>query len=135
MEKEIKSKATVNNKNSNVLLVNMSDLLGYFADKQGQPIAFMRGNGLIVFSNRTNRKDKKPILGGSKELTQILSNPNYYKAFSKEKKQKGNTQTGAGGLFGESNGKCGWGDSPSCCFYDCAPLWKTNLWPLSDSFM
>jgi len=112
----------------------MSDILGYFADKQGQPIAFMRGNGLIVFSTRTNRADKMSRLGGTKELTKILSNPNYYNAFSKKTKHI-LIQTGGGGLFGESNGKCGWGDSPSCCFYDCAPLWKTNLWPLSDSFM
>lgn len=48
MKKEIKSKAIINNKNSNVLLVNMSDLLGYFGDKNKEPIAYMRGNGLIV---------------------------------------------------------------------------------------
>jgi len=111
----------------------MSDILGYFADQYNMPIAFMRGGGLIVFSTKKSLK-KYPILGGSKEMTKIFSNINYYKAFSKDKKHILN-QTGGGGLFGESNGKCGWGDSPSCCFYDCAPLWKTNLWPLSDSFM
>ena len=127
MEKEIKSKAIVNNKNSNVLIVNMSDILGYFGNKYNNPIAFMRGDGLIVFSTKKSLK-KYPLLGGSKEMNKIFSNINYYSEFSKK-------QTGGGGLFGESNGKCGWGDSPSCCFYDCAPLWKTNLWPLSDSFM
>ena len=108
----------------------MSDLLGYFADREGEPIAYMKGDGLIVFSNKTNKNTRKPLLGGTRELTQILSNLDYYKAFSK----KGNSQTGGGGLFGESNGPCGW-NAPSCCFYDCAPLWRTNLWPLSDSFM
>jgi hypothetical protein len=111
----------------------MSDLLGYFGDKNTEPIAYMRKNGLIVFSTRTNRTDKMSRLGGSKELTEILSNLNYYKAFSKKKKHILN-QTGGAGLFGESNGPCGW-NAPSCCFYDCAPLWRTNLWPLSDSFM
>ena len=38
-------------------------------------------------------------------------------------------QGGGGGLFGESNGKCGWGDFPNCCFFNCAPLWQTNVWP------
>ena len=126
MKKEIKSKDIVNNKNSNLLIVNMSDILGYFGDQYNNPIAFMRKNGLIVFSTKKSLK-KYPILGGSKEMNKIFSNINYYSGFSKK-------QTGAGGLFGESNGPCGW-NAPSCCFYECAPLWKTNLWPLSDSFM
>ncbi len=101
------------------------DVLGYFADQYGNPIALMRGNGLIVFSTKKSLK-KYPLIGGSKEMTQIFSNLNYYSAFDAPKIQN---QKGGGGLFGESNGKCGWGDSPSCCFYECEPLWKTQLWP------
>lgn len=108
----------------------MSDVLGYFSDQYGNPIAFMRGNGLIVFSTKKSLK-KYPLVGGSKEMTKIFSNLNYYSAFSKKHISN---QTGAGGLFGESNGKCGWGDSPSCCFYECEPLWKTQLWP-TDTWM
>lgn len=104
----------------------MSDVLGYFGDQSGNPIAYMRGNGLIVFSTKKSLK-KYPLVGGSKEMTKIFSNLNYYSAFSKK-------QTGSGGLFNESSGKCGWGDSPSCCFYECEPLWKTQLWP-TQSFL
>ena len=103
----------------------MSGILGYFGDQYGNPIAFMRENGLIVFSTKKSLK-KYPLVGGSKEMTKIFSNLNYYSAFSKK-------QTGGGGLFGESNGRCGWGNTPSCCFYDCEPLWKTQLWPIDFS--
>ena len=104
----------------------MSDILGYFGDQYNNPIAFMRGNGLIVFSTKKSLK-KYPLVGGSKEMTKIFSNLNYYSAFSKN-------QTGSGGLFGESSGKCGWNGAPSCCFYECDPLWKTQLWP-TESWM
>ena len=108
----------------------MSDVLGYFGDQYNNPIAFMRQNGLIVFSTKKSLK-KYPLVGGSKEMTKIFSNLNYYTAFSTKHILN---QTGGGGLFGESNGKCGWGSTPSCCFYECAPLWKTQLWP-TQSFL
>jgi hypothetical protein len=102
----------------------MTDVLGYFGDQYNNPIAYMRQNGLIVFSTKKSLK-KYPLVGGSKEMTKIFSNLNYYNAFSKKNILN---QTGSGGLFGESNGPCGW-NAPSCCFYECEPLWKTQLWP------
>ena len=105
----------------------MKDILGYFGDQYNKPIAFMRGNGLIVFSTKKSLK-KYPLLGGSKEMINIFSNLSYYTAFS-------NKQSGGAGLFGESNGPCGWNGAPGCCFYDCEPLWRTTLWPLTDGQM
>jgi hypothetical protein len=99
------------------------NILGYFEDDFHNPIAFMNSFGLIVFSNNIKLKLEKK-LGGISELHNILSDINYYKINREFKMQKG-----SGGFFGESSGKCGWGDSPSCCFFGCEPLWKTNLWP------
>ena len=107
----------------------MTDVLGYFGDQYNMPIAFMRVNGLIVFSTKKSLK-KYPLLGDCKEMIKIFSNLNYYTAFHKKHILN---QTGSGGLFGESSGPCGW-NAPSCCFYECAPLWKTQLWP-TQSFL
>ncbi len=103
------------------------NILGYYEDDNNQPIAFMNTKGIIVFSNEKKIKENKK-LGGIKELHNILSNLDYYKRIS-------NRQTGAGGFFGESYGKCGWGDGPSCCFFSCEPLWRTSLWPFSNTSM
>jgi hypothetical protein len=84
----------------------------------------MRGDGLVIFSTKKSLK-KYPLLGGSKEMINIFSNLNYYTAFSKKHILN---QTGGGGLFGESTGPCGW-NAPSCCFFACETLWKTQLWP------
>jgi hypothetical protein len=99
-------------------------ILGYFDDDNKQPIAFVKQNGLVVFSNDVKIKENNR-LGGTKELHKVLSNVSYY--VRRENPNRG--QNGGGGLFGESQGKCGWGDSPNCCFYDCAPTWRTQLWP------
>ena len=113
------------------------DILGYYEDDSKNPIAFMNNKGIIVFKNDRNLKKYKK-LGGVSELHKILSNLDYYKKTTNNgsKVRIENTsfkppQSGGGGFFGESNGKCGWGDSPSCCFYDCAPLWRTNVWPFN----
>ena len=105
----------------------MKDILGYYSDRSGNPIAYMRRNGLIVFSTKKSLyKIKK--LGDDRDLIKIFSNLNYYTVFPKPLK-------GGGGLFGESNGPCGWNGAPGCCFYDCEPLWRTTLWPLTDGQM
>ncbi len=129
------------------------NILGYFEDDSRQPMAFMNMKGVIVFSNESMLK-KYNKLGGTKELHNILSNITYYglpqvkpyvPKLASQKSTKSdfcltqytkyskinnqNKQSGGGGFFGESNGKCGWGDFPNCCFYDCAPLWRTNVWP------
>ncbi len=105
-------------------------ILGYYEDDNRQPIAYMNIKGIIIFSNdKTLKKYQK--LGNSKELHNILSNINYYTRINNQSNLLNKNQTGGGGFFGESNGKCGWGDFPSCCFYDCAPLWRTNVWPFN----
>ena len=57
------------------------------------------------------------------------------KRATKRSKRVKNVQRGGGGLFGESQGTCGWGNHPSCCFTSCAPMWRTSLWPISDMTM
>ena len=108
----------------------MDNVLGYFGDTYGNPIAYMDKDGLIVFSNK-KRLMKKTQIGGYSDISRILSNIEYYKLFPKRNQK----QSGSGGLFGESNGICGWGNDPSCCFFGCAPLWRTSLWPVSDTTM
>lgn len=100
-----------------------SQILGYFEDDFKNPIGFMDLAGMVVFSNDTKLKRERK-LGGIQELHNVLSNVDYYNLSILRKKQ-----SGGGGFFGESSGKCGWGDSPSCCFFGCEPLWRTNLWP------
>ena len=133
----------------------MSDILGYFGDKQGKPIAYMRNSGLILFSNKKELV-KYNYLGGFDFLNRVIisgnrdvfSKNNRQQATSRMHKQRagGKSQLyveqqgtllkkGGGGLFGESQGSCGWGNNPSCCFTSCAPLWRTSLWPFSDATM
>lgn len=100
----------------------MKEIIGYYTDDRNLPIAYMKKNSLIVFSNNKELVHYKK-LGGIQELHAILSNITYYTKIQK----------GGGGFFGESQGRCGWGDSPSCCFSSCAPLWKTNVWPFDFS--
>jgi hypothetical protein len=163
----------------NNVIVDMSDILGYFGDKRGNPIAYMRQSGLILFSNKKelvkysylgdfdflNRviisgtrdmfivKDSKkeiklvlPKKGGRSHLydeQQALpkkgGSPDKQQALSKKggspDKQQALPKKGGGGFFGESQGSCGWGNNPSCCFTSCAPLWRTTLWPFSDATM
>jgi hypothetical protein len=102
----------------------MSDILGYFGNKEGVPIAYMRSSGLVLFSNKTEL-NKYKYLGNFNTLNNIITSKYI------DKKQ----QRGAGGLFGESQGSCGWGNNPSCCFTECAPLWRTTLWPFSNATM
>lgn len=119
------------------------NVLGYYEDDSKNPIGYINGSGIVIFSNRKDLLQFKK-LGGINELHNILSNIDYYtrvksgniinQQYSHEKASNmssGNLQSGSGGFFGESSGKCGWGDFPSCCFYDCSPLWKTNLWPFN----
>lgn len=110
----------------------MSEVLGYFGDEHGDPLGYLDTYGLVVFSNKKKDVPHRQ-LGGYKDMMRILSNPEYYVRMNlvvKNRKQKGGS-----GFFGESNGKCGWGDGPSCCFYDCAPLWRTSVWPFGDTSM
>jgi hypothetical protein len=126
----------------------MSDILGYFGDKQGKPIAYMRNSGLILFSNK-KQLIKYNYLGDFNFLNSVISSGNR-DVFSKNNRHKqragGKSQLyveqqatllkkGGGGFFGESQGSCGWGNNPSCCFTSCAPLWRTSLWPFSDATM
>jgi len=103
----------------------MSAIIGYFGDKQGKPIAYMRNSGLILFSD-----DKKLVnykyLGDFRLLDKVIRSGN---------RDMLSTKRGGGGFFGESQGSCGWGNNPSCCFTACAPLWRTTLWPFSDTTM
>ncbi len=109
----------------------MSDVLGYFGERGAEPIAYMNGGGLIIFSSKKGLKKYK-CLGGYREMNKILSNLDYYNiGLSKHK----HVQSGGGGLFGESQGSCGWGSYPSCCFFNCAPIWRTSLWPISNDVM
>ena len=108
----------------------MSDILGYFGDKQGKPIAYMRNSGLILFPNKKELV-KYNYLGGFDFLNRVISSGNR-DVFSKNNKHK---QRAGGGLFGESQGSCGWGNNPSCCFTSCAPLWRTSVWPFSNTTM
>jgi hypothetical protein len=105
----------------------MSDILGYFGNKEGVPIAYMRSSGIILFSNK-KELNKYTYLGNFNRLNNTISNKYIH---TKQHKQ----QKGAGGLFGESQGSCGWGNNPSCCFVECAPLWRTTLWPFSNATM
>jgi hypothetical protein len=115
----------------------MGDILGYFGDKQGKPIAYMRNSGLILFSNKKELV-KYNYLGDFNFLNRVIISGNR-DVFSKKKKQQATSrlhkQRAGGGLFGESQGSCGWGNNPSCCFTSCAPLWRTSLWPFSDATM
>ena len=104
----------------------MSEVLGYFGDLYGTPISYINKNGLVVFSNKKSLKKYK-YLGSYSEMNKILSNLDYYMIHK--------NQNGGGGLFGESQGSCGWGSNPSCCFFSCEPMWKTSLWPISDVTM
>ena len=106
----------------------MNNVLGYFDDLYGNPISYIDKNGLIIFSNKKSLK-KYTLLGSYSEMNRILSNIDYYTLHNQHKQQ------GAGGLFGESQGSCGWGSNPSCCFFSCEPMWKTSLWPISDATM
>jgi hypothetical protein len=105
----------------------MNNVLGYFGDINDNPISYMDKSGLIIFSSKKSLK-KTTLLGGYSEMNRILSNLDYYTL--RQHKQKG-----AGGLFGESDGSCGWGSNPSCCFFSCEPMWRTSLWPISDATM
>jgi hypothetical protein len=112
----------------------MSDILGYFGNKEGIPIAYMRKSGIILFSNKKELTNYK-YLGNFNILNNTISN-RYIRTKHKEHKQhKQQQQKGAGGFFGESQGSCGWGNNPSCCFSECAPLWRTTLWPFSNATM
>jgi hypothetical protein len=149
----------------------MSDILGYFGDKKGKPIAYMRNSGLILFSNKKELV-KYNYLGGFDFLNRVISSGNR-DVFSKNNKNKQRAggksqlyveqqgksqlyveqqgksqlyveqqatsrmrkQRAGGGLFGESQGSCGWGNNPSCCFTSCAPLWRTSVWPFSNTIM
>jgi hypothetical protein len=108
----------------------MNNILGYFGEKKGEPFAYMNKAGLVIFSNNKKLKAYKN-LGGYREMNKILCNLDYYNI------QKGllNSQSGGGGLFGESQGSCGWGNNPSCCFFSCAPMWRTSLWPINNDIM
>jgi hypothetical protein len=108
----------------------MSDILGYFGNKGGVPIAYMRSSGIILFSNKKELTNYK-YLGNFNTLNNIISTRHMDKKHKQHKQQ----QKGAGGLFGESQGSCGWGNNPSCCFTECAPLWRTTLWPFSNATM
>jgi hypothetical protein len=110
----------------------MNNVLGYFGDLDGVPISYMDNSGLIIFSSKKSLKKTK-LLGGYSEMNRILSNIDYYTLRHKQHKQ--HKQKGAGGLFGESDGSCGWGSNPSCCFFSCEPMWRTSLWPISDDTM
>jgi hypothetical protein len=110
-----------------IIIVNMKNVLGYFSDINGNPISYMDRSGLIIFSSKKSLKTTKS-LGSYSEMNRILSNIDYYTL-----RQRG--QRGSGGLFGESDGSCGWGSDPSCCFFSCQPLWRTSLWPISDAVM
>jgi hypothetical protein len=109
----------------------MSDILGYFGDKKGNPIAYMRHSGLILFSNK-KELEKYDYLGDFNFLNRVINSGNR-DVFSKRKII--HKQRAGGGFFGESQGSCGWGNYPSCCFTSCAPLWRTSLWPFSDATM
>ena len=116
--------------------------LGYFDNAEHQPIAYMNTEGLVVFSSESWLK-KLHRLGGIRELNNIIKNVDYIHLFEKANVQNqvhqnvvklqhvnmDRQQRGGEGLFGESVGRCGWGNNPSCCFYDCAPLWRTQVWP------
>jgi hypothetical protein len=104
--------------------IDLNNVLGYYQNDFKKPIAYMNSNGILVFSDNEALLSKN-LLGGNRELHSLLSNLDYYRLNG----SLGRKQTGGGGFFGESNGKCGWGDSPSCCFFGCEPLWKTNVWP------
>lgn len=112
----------------------MNDVLGYFGDLYGNPISYMDKSGLIIFSSKKSLKKYK-LLGGYSEMNRILSNIDYYNMFLGQQHKQQHKQHGSGGLFGESQGSCGWGSNPSCCFFSCEPMWRTSLWPISDSIM
>jgi hypothetical protein len=114
----------------------MSDIFGYFGDKQGKPIAYMRTSGLILFSNKKELLNYN-YLGDFVFLNKVIVSGNR-DMFYKKKGNKSHIYDGqraGGGFFGESQGSCGWGNNPSCCFTACAPLWRTSLWPFSDATM
>jgi hypothetical protein len=111
----------------------MSDILGYFGNKEGVPIAYMRNSGIILFSNKKELSNYK-YLGNFNSLNTTISSK-YIDKKQKQKHKNNKPQKGAGGLFGESQGSCGWGNNPSCCFTECAPLWRTTLWPFSNATM
>ena len=96
-------------------------ILGYFSRKN-RPAAYMRHDGVVVLSNSQVLRHY-PHLG---KVTKIQ----LQEMFSNKRGQRG-----GGGFFGESNGICGWGNHPSCCFTACAPLWQTSLWPISNISM
>jgi len=118
----------------------MSDILGYFGNKQGKPIAYMRNSGLILFSNKIELV-KYDYLGSFNFLNSVISSGNrdvfrvQHKSQLYVEQQAALRKKGGGGLFGESQGSCGWGNNPSCCFTSCAPLWRTSVWPFSDTTM
>ncbi len=130
----------------------MSNILGYLGDKQGKPIAYMRDSGLILFSNN-KELFKYNYLGDFRFLNKVIRSGNRDMFFQNKRQQAtshkrggGKSQLyveqqgtshkrGGGGFFGESQGSCGWGNNPSCCFTSCAPLWRTSLWPFSDTTM
>ena len=115
-----------------IIVVEMSDILGYFGDKQGHPIAYMRNSGLILFSNKKELLDYN-YLGNFNFLNKVIRSGNRDMFYFGKKDTS--LMRGGGGFFGESQGSCGWGNNPSCCFTSCAPLWRTSLWPFSDTTM
>ncbi len=74
------------------------------------------------------------LLGGQKELNRHLEwmMIRQMSLYTRPSKQKGGTMSlyGRNGFFGEVSGACGFGNSPSCCFSECAPMWRTPVWPL-----
>ena len=124
----------------------MSDIIGYFGDKQGKPIAYMNKSGLILFSNKKKLANynylgdfvflNKVIISGNRDMFYVEQQDTSRKrGGGKSQQQDASRKRGGGGFFGESQGSCGWGSNPSCCFTSCAPLWRTSLWPFSDATM
>lgn len=87
----------------------------------------------------TKSKRKASIKGRQNKSKRATAATRKSKRATKRSKRvksvKRTIQRGGGGLFGESQGTCGWGNHPSCCFTSCAPMWRTSLWPISDITM
>jgi hypothetical protein len=78
----------------------------------------------------TTRRKSKRVKSATRRKSKRVK-----RATRVKKSVKKTIQRGGGGLFGESQGTCGWGNHPSCCFTSCAPMWRTSLWPISDITM
>ena len=78
-----------------------------------------------------SKRDTLKLLGCQKELNQHLA----WLALRQSSiltGQRGGAMSlyGRNGFFGEVTGACGFGNGPSCCFSECAPVWRTPVWPL-----